>query len=576
MCLRHCLLLVWCLVLSLSQPYPQVVPLDLLPLRTEGRWVVDSRGVRFKLKCTNWYGFDSTLFTVGGLHATNISSIVVLITRVGFNCVRLPFSLALYFLDPPVPSHAIVQAVEDGELRNESSGLEVLDATVTHLTDAGLLVLLDNHNSEPSWCCDASQEDGLWFTQRYPEDRWVDALTGITRRYRANRRVIGVELRNEVRDNRVHQVSWGDESEADWHAAAERGGNAVLRADPDALVVVTALCYGSDLRGARDRPVSLETSGRLLWAVHSYDWYFPLTHKYGGYLPPEMHGGEITWLYLGSFLLCLAAVQVVFALLLVCCCGARVGCTDLACAAFTLLALAGVALLVISPGLSRVLADNGCADTGHRDAELLRGSGCGLVAGALVGSALIGMHRLFFARVVSCLRGKYNTVKAVDTEDFPETKTAQHATASAAQRCFPRKRVCSLCLAWLLTLAVVTCLGAFFAITSLSHWRLHAELNQRWGFALEEDQPYTAPVLLSEIGTSRHSPFWDGLGAFMEMNDLDFAYWALNGESWRTSWHDKNSEERWHGESFGVLEKDWASIRAPSRMHLLGLAMDFY
>jgi hypothetical protein len=51
-------------------------------------------------------------------------------------------------------------------------------------------------------------------------------------------------------------ITWGrsPDPDTDWLAAAALAEAAVARAAPDALVIVTALCWGLDLRALADRP----------------------------------------------------------------------------------------------------------------------------------------------------------------------------------------------------------------------------------------------------------------------------------------------------------------------------------
>ena len=84
------------------------------------------------------------------------------------------------------------------------TSLEVLDATIAGLTSAGLMVILNNHNSGAGnkimifslthsnclsilgWCCSDNDGEGLWYTHNYPEDMWFAALEELTLRYKVN------------------------------------------------------------------------------------------------------------------------------------------------------------------------------------------------------------------------------------------------------------------------------------------------------------------------------------------------------------------------------------------------------
>ena len=43
------------------------------------------------------------------------------------------------------------------------------------LTDAKLIVLLNNHISTAQWCCPS--DEGLWYTDEYPEEMWIQGFT---------------------------------------------------------------------------------------------------------------------------------------------------------------------------------------------------------------------------------------------------------------------------------------------------------------------------------------------------------------------------------------------------------------
>ena len=64
--------------------------------------IVDSQGARVKMACVNWYGAHMEGHVVNGLDRQTVSSIANTIKEIGFNCVRLPFSLEQYYENPYV------------------------------------------------------------------------------------------------------------------------------------------------------------------------------------------------------------------------------------------------------------------------------------------------------------------------------------------------------------------------------------------------------------------------------------------------------------------------------------------
>ena len=53
--------------------------------------------------------------------------------------------------------------------------------------------------SEAGWCCALDDGNGLWYTDKYPEEMFFEHWATMAKRYAANPMVIGADLRNEVR-----------------------------------------------------------------------------------------------------------------------------------------------------------------------------------------------------------------------------------------------------------------------------------------------------------------------------------------------------------------------------------------
>ena len=226
----------------------------------------------------SWYGIDQRDRCPGGLDRQPMDAISALVRNMGFNCVRLPYSLESV-VDPRPPAAPYeVLAANPGLIGKNS--LELIDEMVDSLTSAGLMVILDEHTSKADWCCDARDGDGLWYTKDYSEGKWISALTMLADRYEMNPLFVGMELRNEIRPVVTRQgvivPTWGDKNLAtDWHAAAERAGNAVLAVNPKLLIVVGGLDFGLDLTGVEEHPVRLAVGEKLVYAAHNYVWSCP-------------------------------------------------------------------------------------------------------------------------------------------------------------------------------------------------------------------------------------------------------------------------------------------------------------
>lgn len=233
------------------------------PLHTVGRWIVDANNQRVKLHGVAWYGAESTDFVVAGLQLADLHLIAKRIRCMGFNVVRLPWSNQMYESNPVVGDYALTV---NPELQGMHA-LDIFDRVVKSLTDAGLMVILDNHNSNAEFCC-GNDGNTLWYNAQYPQSSWIADWQGMTRRYINNPRVIGADLRNEPRIN----ATWGGNPSTDWHAAAQLGGNAVLQVNPALLIIVEGVNYALNLTGVASLPIQLNVPNRLVYSAHDYSF----------------------------------------------------------------------------------------------------------------------------------------------------------------------------------------------------------------------------------------------------------------------------------------------------------------
>ncbi len=247
------------------------------PLHTSGASIVDSNGNVVHLHAFNWYGAEGTDYVVAGLQAQPLASIVSTIKGMGFNAVRLPWSNQMYESNPVVGNYALTaNPGMDGE-----NAMTIFDQVVSALTNAGIMVILDNHMSNAGWCCSTSDNNELWYNSQYPQSNWLSDWQGMAQRYKSNPWVIGADLRNEPRS----PATWGGSSTTDWHAAAELGGNAVLGVNPNLLIFVEGVDYAGDLSGVASLPVQLNVSNQLVYEAHDYGfWYSNGFTSYSDYV----------------------------------------------------------------------------------------------------------------------------------------------------------------------------------------------------------------------------------------------------------------------------------------------------
>jgi endoglucanase len=255
---------------DLFTPIPHANTTIHPPLFTKGRFIVDSAGSRVKLASINWYGASDELFVVGGLEVRHRDEIAQTIRSMGFNSVRLPYSDQLVIENPQISGEHLAA---NPDLIGQSA-LSIFSAIVTSLTDAGLMVIPNDHITTARWCCDASLCDGTWHNDylgpvcRVPlsERTWIDHLTTIMAPHINNPLVIGVDLRNEPRAV-VDRYLWSS-----WAAAAERAAGALHSLNPDWLIIIEGISSANIISGARSRPVRLSVPNKLVYSAHVYGW----------------------------------------------------------------------------------------------------------------------------------------------------------------------------------------------------------------------------------------------------------------------------------------------------------------
>ena len=241
-----------------------------LPLRTQGRYIVDGDDKRFKLHSVNWYGASDELFVPGGLDKQNRSVIAQTIRKLGFNTVRLPYADELVTANPVIDYPLVAANPDLAGLH----ALDVFEAVVAALTDAGIGIVINNHITSATWCCGANPCDSGWANDhlgmfcrvKQTEEEWMENWETVMDRFIGNPLVIGADLRNEVRG------LWGTMPWDRWASAAERCGNRLLSMNPDWLVIVEGTESANDLSGARNRPVELDVANKLVYSAHVYSW----------------------------------------------------------------------------------------------------------------------------------------------------------------------------------------------------------------------------------------------------------------------------------------------------------------
>ncbi|PPJ55324.1 hypothetical protein CBER1_06422 [Cercospora berteroae] len=259
------------------------------PLRTAGRQIVDANGERVKLASINWYGASDIYFVPGGLDFRHRAEIAATIKKMGFNSVRFPYSDQMVIENPMIAPEflsANLDLLDEYDLGHNNGlkrsadeldgprALDVYNACVKSMTDAGLIVIPNDHITNAHWCDGMNLCDSSWKNDQYgpickikqTTESWIDHWKTIMQPFIFNPLVIGADLRNEPRG------IWGTMSWHSWADAAEKASEALLTLNPDWLMFVEGVSSANDCSGARNRPIKLSIPDRVVYSSHVYSW----------------------------------------------------------------------------------------------------------------------------------------------------------------------------------------------------------------------------------------------------------------------------------------------------------------
>jgi aryl-phospho-beta-D-glucosidase BglC (GH1 family) len=270
------------------------------PLSTQGRYIVDARGNRFRLKSANWDGAQGSWTGSGnipdpanhhagqdsygiplGLDRAPLPALLADFHELGINSIRLPFSNEMIHATAPVPDVAVAA---NPQLRGRTP-LQIYDAVVAALTQDGFAVILNNHTNTSRWCCGIDGNE-RWNSSQSTQ-QWTDDWVFMARRYATDSRVVGADLYNEVRRDVLDDPNWGMGDGHDWYAAAQQAADRILtEANPNLLIVIEGINWtGVPVDGLpHDRPTltpvrtlshTLVDAHKLVYSAHFYGYTGP-------------------------------------------------------------------------------------------------------------------------------------------------------------------------------------------------------------------------------------------------------------------------------------------------------------
>ncbi|PNX94957.1 endoglucanase e1, partial [Trifolium pratense] len=245
------------------------------PLSTQSRWIIDdSTNERVKLVCGNWAGHLEPMIPEG-LDRIPLQEIVGELVKNNFNCVRLTYAIYMWTrngnhtvndtlngLDAP-------DAVVAGIAKNNPSILkmthiEAFDAVVNELGNQNIKVLLDNHVSEPKWCCNGDDENGFFNDRHFDPQEWIQGLTLAAEHFNGHPPIVAMSLRNELRGPR--------QNVNDWYNYMSQAALAIHKSNPNVLVVISGLNYDTELQFLRNKPLNIDLGKKMVYETHLYSW----------------------------------------------------------------------------------------------------------------------------------------------------------------------------------------------------------------------------------------------------------------------------------------------------------------
>jgi endoglucanase len=98
---------------------------------------------------------------------------------------------------------------------------------------------------------------------------------------------------------------------------------------------------------------------------------------------------------------------------------------------------------------------------------------------------------------------------------------------------------------------------------------LQSELEQRFGYVVNEGLPYTTPLWLGEFGIEHtdvglENPWWVCFVDYMKQKDFDWAYWPLNGTQGPGYSRTDGAEE-----GYGILDVAWDAPAHAAHLEVL-------
>lgn len=265
-------------------------------LTTIDSHIVDMNGTEVWLTGCNWFGYNTGTNLFDGVWNCNLEDSLKSIADHGFNILRVPMSaeLLLQWKNGEYPKANYNNAYN--EKLNSMNSLQIFDYVLSLCEQNGMKVIIDIHSAKT----DASGHNHpVWYKDDITVDEFVESLSWIAGRYKDNDTIVGYDLKNEPhgKASEMPHAIWNDSaSPNNWKRVAERAGNAVLDANPHALIIIEGIqiyplniekndfqstddedyyntWWGANLMAVRKYPIdfgSPERNAQIVYSPHDY------------------------------------------------------------------------------------------------------------------------------------------------------------------------------------------------------------------------------------------------------------------------------------------------------------------
>ncbi|KAL3498922.1 hypothetical protein ACH5RR_041654 [Cinchona calisaya] len=197
----------------------------------------------------------------------------------GFNCVRLTWATYMY-TRPNYSSLSVEESLKNFSLQDALAGIaknnptflnltvtEARKVVVNELGAKNIMVVLDNHVSQPQWCCGYDDGNGFFGDALFDPVEWLQGLGTVAELYKDSPNVVAMSMRNELRG--PHQNT------NEWYQYITLGAEAIHRGNPSLLVIVSGLSYATDLSFLKEKPLALNFANKLVYEAHWYSFHHP-------------------------------------------------------------------------------------------------------------------------------------------------------------------------------------------------------------------------------------------------------------------------------------------------------------